>query len=74
MAGHLDDLEEALVISHRRDCYFADVPSPSLLKHQLKGEGGAAELLACSRNRPAPCALIGFQDAHSDLRVISGAS
>ena len=25
------------------DCYLADVPSPSLLKHLLKAEGGAAE-------------------------------
>ena len=29
--------------SHWRDCHFADVPSPSILKHLLKGEGGAAE-------------------------------
>ena len=28
-------------ISRRRDCYFADTPSPSLLKRLLKGEGGA---------------------------------
>ena len=27
----------------RRDCHFADVPSPSLLKHLLQEEGGAAE-------------------------------
>ena len=26
-----------------RDCHFTDSPSPSLLKHLLKGEGGAAE-------------------------------
>ena len=26
-----------------RDCYFADTPSPSLLKSLLNGEGGAAE-------------------------------
>ena len=24
--------------SHRRDCHFADVPSPPLLKHRLNGE------------------------------------
>ena len=30
-------------ISRRRDCLFADVPSPSVLKHLLKGEGDAAE-------------------------------
>ena len=29
--------------SRRRDCHFADIPSPSLLKHLLKAEGGAAE-------------------------------
>ena len=30
--------------SRRREfCHFADIPSPSLLKHLLKGEGGAAE-------------------------------
>ena len=29
--------------SHWRDCHFADGPSPSILKHLLKVEGGAAE-------------------------------
>ena len=29
--------------SHWRDCHFADALSPSLLKHLLKVEGGAAE-------------------------------
>ena len=29
--------------SRRRDCHFADIPSSSLSKRQLKGEGGAAE-------------------------------
>ena len=29
--------------SRRRDCHFADTPFPSILKHLLKGEGGAAE-------------------------------
>ena len=29
--------------SRRRDCHFADISSPSLLKHLLKGEEGAAE-------------------------------
>ena len=29
--------------SRRRDCHFADTPSPSMLKHLLKVEGGAAE-------------------------------
>ena len=29
--------------SRRRDCHFTDIPSPSILKHLLKGEGGAAE-------------------------------
>ena len=29
--------------SLRRDCHFADALSPPLLKHLLKGEGGAAE-------------------------------
>ena len=31
------------VVVAGRDCHFADVPSPSLLKHLLKGEGGAVE-------------------------------
>ena len=26
----------------RRDCHFTDIPTPSLLKHLLKGEGSAA--------------------------------
>ena len=29
--------------SRRRDCHLADIPSPCLLKHLLKGEGGAPE-------------------------------
>ena len=29
--------------SRRRECHFADIPFLSVLKHQLKGEGGAAE-------------------------------
>ena len=29
--------------SCRRDCHFTDIPSPSVLKHPLKREGGAAE-------------------------------
>ena len=29
--------------SRRRDCHFTDIPSPSMLKHLLKREGGAAE-------------------------------
>ena len=29
--------------SRRRNCHSADIPSPSLLKNLLKGEGGAAE-------------------------------
>ena len=29
--------------SRRRDCCFADIPSPSTLKRLLHGEGGAAE-------------------------------
>ena len=29
--------------SRRRDYHFADIPSPSILKHLLKGEGCAAE-------------------------------
>ena len=29
--------------SHRRDCHFDDIPSPSILKRLLKVEGGAAE-------------------------------
>ena len=28
--------------SHWRDCHFTDIPSKSMLKHLLKGEGGAA--------------------------------
>ena len=30
-------------LARRRDCHFADTPPPSLLKHLLQGEGGAAE-------------------------------
>ena len=26
--------------SRRRDCHFTDIPSPSILKHLIKGEGG----------------------------------
>ena len=29
--------------SRRRDCHFTGIPSPSILKHLLKVEGGAAE-------------------------------
>ena len=29
--------------SRRRDCHFADIPSPHLSKHLLKVEGDAAE-------------------------------
>ena len=29
--------------SRRRDCQFTDTPSPSVLKHLLQAEGGAAE-------------------------------
>ena len=30
--------------SRRREfCHFADIPSPSMLEHLLKGEGGAVE-------------------------------
>ena len=29
--------------SRRRDCYFAAIPSPSMLKHLLKGERASAE-------------------------------
>ena len=31
------------VRSYSRDCHFADALSPSLLKHLLQAEGGAAE-------------------------------
>ena len=42
--------------SHWRDCHFADGLSPSLLKHLLQIEGGAAEQQ--SRRRLAgPCVL-----------------
>ena len=30
-------------VSRRRDCHFADTPSPSSLKHLIEVEGGAAE-------------------------------
>ena len=39
--------------SRRRDCHFPDTPSPFLLKHLLKGEGG------CSRMRVSPTARQG---------------
>ena len=36
-------LLSSLVSRRRRDCHFADVPSPSLLKRLPEGEGDAAE-------------------------------
>ena len=48
-AGHPADKDELEQYAHplepsrRRDCHFTDIPSPVLLKHLLKGEGGAAE-------------------------------
>ena len=36
-------LDACPVVSHWRDCHFADALSPSLLKQLLKGERGAAE-------------------------------
>ena len=58
--------------SHWRDCHFADAPSPSLLKHLLKVEGG------CSRMTVSPMARrqrgwdrLGCEqrlDAHGALR------
>ena len=36
--------------SRRRDCHFTDIPSASILKHLLKGEGG------CSRMTVSPTA------------------
>ena len=35
--------QKAVPHSRRRDCHFTDIPSPSILKHPLKGEGVAAE-------------------------------
>ena len=32
-----------LPASRRRDCPFTGIPSPSILKHLLEGEGSAAE-------------------------------
>ena len=40
-AAHMVDRHG--LASRRRDCHFADIPSPSILKHLLEGEGGAAE-------------------------------
>ena len=39
----LDHRRDGVGPSRRRDCHFADIPSPSLLKRLLKGEGGAAK-------------------------------
>ena len=43
--------------SRRRDCHFADALSPSLLKHPLKVEGGAAERQNSRRWLAQPCVL-----------------
>ena len=37
------ELEGCGVTRHWRDCHIADIPSPSLSKHLLQEEGGAAE-------------------------------
>ena len=37
----LPALLRAGLASRRRDCHFADIPFPSILKNLLKGEGGA---------------------------------
>ena len=42
-ADGVRDTERAGGLSPRRDCHFADIPSPSVLKHLLQVEGGAAE-------------------------------
>ena len=36
----------------RRDCHFADVPSPCLLKHLLNGEWGCSRMTASPTARP----------------------
>ena len=47
--------------SRRRDCQFADNPSPSILKNQLKGERGVAEWQPCRRREePGPKILAGW--------------
>ena len=39
-----EEARRARGVSRRREsCHFTDTPSPSVLKHLLKGEGGAAE-------------------------------
>ena len=45
--------------SRRRDCHFADAPSPSTLQHLLKGEGGAAERQNSRRRLPTLGELLG---------------
>ena len=42
--GYIEEAEQVLAsqrgeTSRRRDCHFADTPSPSALEHLLKGEG-----------------------------------
>ena len=43
--------------SDRRDCHFADTPSPALLKRLLKVEGG------CSRMTVSPTARLDWRPA-----------
>ena len=48
----LPDSHGVVPIRRPRDfCYFADIPSPSVLKHLLKVEGGAAEWQSFGRRR-----------------------
>ena len=71
--------------SRRRDCHFTDTPSPSILKHLLTGEGGAAEWQN-SRQRlgepavlgragvallPADLAMIGEKGSSQSSRLVS---
>ena len=63
--GRLAEVHLKLEPGQRRDCHSADALSPSILKHPLKGEGGAAEWQPrrpaaartgaprCSRSAPA---------------------
>ena len=39
----LSKLTKIIQVSRRRDCHFTGIPSPVILKHLLKREGGAAE-------------------------------
>ena len=49
----------------RRDCHFADTPSPSLLKHLLNVEGG------CSRVAVSPPAAVAVRELRAPEHALA---